>query len=452
MNTFIIETKAFNLKEGVIDIKFDACKFLSYGLAKAIYWKETEYQKEYADILSSRYFPYIKQGLELLQLQKEKPHYQQKREFETYVSAFQNIYRNNIELIVKKIINKDLKRKMENDGKPYHDNFMINGKLHELSSKETDELLESKPWHMPWQKKIKTDRQLLKNLKTVNSANFDKKMYQYIDFLLSSDMMVNLCSDYIQVQSIMTNPKRFKELEQKCQYQLYDFVNAKAVKGLDRDSQYQEGLLALWVAGKNYEARNFARFTTFAKAALHFKFCNLLTFSLADKRKINRIASPMGLTTSSSTFVSSEIDRLSCYAWDLRNREAEKLPEEVGTAIRDTYYGIGNGSLEKILNGKLSKDNFQEIYHELVEFCENETEIIPFSDLFELQSNKRGDMVAGTKEYISDVENFPHLNEEKLQLMDSNDYSEEWEAMRKQNTSDSSWMISSDEPKNNFLF
>jgi hypothetical protein len=91
---------------------------------------------------------------------------------------------------------------------------------------------------------------------------------------------------------------------------------AASISGLDRESQYQEGLLALWQAARDYKALNFARFYKFARVALQHKFSNLLRYSLATKRRANRCLIPIGTASNrSDSFSAQKLDELVCEHW-----------------------------------------------------------------------------------------------------------------------------------------
>lgn len=158
-------------------------------------------------------------------------------------------------------------------------------------------------------------RPLSRGQKDLNAAIFVMRLRHTIQDLASDEHIKKVCSDYAFVKEIVHHPERFSELEQASAPQLGKFMKPR-IRGLDGESQRQEGLLALWVAARDYRAENFSPFAKLAKIALKHKFSNLLRYSLATKRRANRHLVPLGRASYGlDSFASHELDFLTCEHW-----------------------------------------------------------------------------------------------------------------------------------------
>lgn len=192
------------------------------------------------------------------------------------------------------------------------------------------------------------DSKNVRRLKALNDSIFIENVRKYLAHL--SVALDPVCEDYSLVQCVLKDSSRFPELEELCKGPLEYFVRYKKVKGIDEDSQRQEGRLAIWGAAKNYEARGFARFPTMARKALHFKYCNLLRMFAAQKRKVQKFTYTMGSTTNEPSRLMNILDDMAFKEWSRENgrynpeffpfRSYDWEPDEVLVGVQDDYDSV----------------------------------------------------------------------------------------------------------------
>ncbi len=262
---------------------------------------------------------------------------------------------------------------------------------------------------------------LSKDAKETNRSIFMMRMSDTIRLLAGSEHFKGVCEDYELVQEVKNNPDKFCELEKKCMGQLRRF-SANTIKGIDKESQQQEGLLAIWAAAQVYEGRNLARFTTLAKTALNNKFISLIRYSQATKRKANRHLLDLGRASfSKDSFPASLLDRLVYEQWERQQavydaidtgisaKRLKNLSEEEINTLRQAEFS-GRAISPAELNSDLI--NLPPMYKWL--YRNKGFEMGRFDTLARIQQN-------GDPNHLVEVDetNFPHLNEKEIDLSHS---------------------------------
>jgi len=163
----------------------------------------------------------------------------------------------------------------------------------------------------------------------INRMIFNHRLQRRLGGIATSPRIEKTCEDYELVRAVLKDSSRFSELENLCRGPLRHFLEYEKIKILDEESQRQEGLLTIWRAAKNYRADGFARFTTMARKSLHFRFCNLLTYSQADCRRANLKSLPMGGGgDSEDTPLAHEVSGISHKLWKGEQRSQLNVPDE----------------------------------------------------------------------------------------------------------------------------
>ncbi len=163
-----------------------------------------------------------------------------------------------------------------------------------------------------------------------NALIFVMRLRDTINYVTGEERIRKVCGDYATVQEVKADHSRFKELERLCIAPLDYFVNCRRISGIDSESQRQEGLLAIWKAAQSYKATRFARFSSLARKALDFKFKNMLTASMAMKRKANRNLITMGGTVNGQdSFFAHLLDRMALEGWQQQQRVYNALDRNI---------------------------------------------------------------------------------------------------------------------------
>ncbi|MEK6889143.1 MAG: hypothetical protein AABW80_03485 [Nanoarchaeota archaeon] len=277
------------------------------------------------------------------------------------------------------------------------------------------------------------NRPLTASEKEMNSSIFLARFRDALNLLVANPGTKKACEDYGLVCKAREDMDLFPEVVKLCRGSLEDFVQNKHVKGIDRDSQRQEGLLAIWSGVKDYEARNFARFNTFAKGVLHFKFLNLLRFSQADKRRVNRRLVDLGdASGAEDSYFAHLLERFSFEGWE----QQQTIYDAVNSAWENgngrtgelEFAGALNGDegarkvLLTLLHGNPSRQITQaEINADRTTFSKayvkrvGQGKKVRSSIDEEARYDKPGKQDEGgfwkTEKVVVNEENFPHLNE-----------------------------------------
>jgi hypothetical protein len=282
-------------------------------------------------------------------------------------------------------------------------------------------------------------RILTRSEKELNASIFVMKLSHTIQWLVQDKRTRRVIRDFQVIGSLRTDPDRFPRIEKLAAPQLGKFMKS-GIRGIDRESQLQEGRLALWAAARGYEARNFSTFGHFARVALDHKFCNLLRYSLADKRRVNRSLVPIGGNIGDS-YTGSQVDSVSYAHWEAQQSIYDAADEEIGRRIR--HNGLpALGVLRSKLGGDAAAVKlFEMLVHgnpeRTVSGADLNGEVLPGMSPFakwllykknfglkgfEREARFRGDGNDGTfweKLPEADESNFPHLNEGTVEVSDS---------------------------------
>jgi len=250
-----------------------------------------------------------------------------------------------------------------------------------------------------------THRDLVKTRseKETKAMIFSMRLRKIISMLSRSDKVVEVCKQYGLVKKALRDTELFSEIENLCLPQIYRFM-AQRVKGLDSESQRQEGLLAIWSAAQSYEARNFARFTTLANTALKFKFSNLLRYSLATKRRANRNLINSGKIAHQDSIDCATIDNLILKEWERREGVLRTLDERF-REVQDLGERavLDSPPIHQILPSELNSDVLN-----LSRGCRR----LHYKEGISLENFDQTSHV----EKLVDPEGFPHFNEETVYL------------------------------------
>lgn len=192
--------------------------------------------------------------------------------------------------------------------------------------------------------------------KEMNASIFMMRMMNTIRGLGKYGGFKAACKDYEIVSGVRKDTSRFLELEELCKAPLFKFMSDR-INGIDRESQHQEGLLAVWAAAKLYEGRNFARFRTLAKTALKNKFVNLIRYSQATKRRANRHLIPIGnASRNDDSYPATLLDTLSYEEWSKQQTDYDAI----NTGVRRRISHNGLPALE-VIKRKLDGDECAEL-------------------------------------------------------------------------------------------
>ncbi|NQU78846.1 hypothetical protein HQ545_03695 [Candidatus Woesearchaeota archaeon] len=282
------ETTRYTSSDIELHFRFYPHKMSAYGLAKSLHFHGAQKRDKYKDLLVGKFSGYIDEMLDLQSLQSEMPSEEQVRQHSSKVDVFKAVFCANLDNLLEDIFK---------DGGNKSGYTLFDAPLKYVERK-------------------------------TNQAIFNVWMQNTIQSMVNSKAVNAVCEDYALVQDVKHNPGHFGVLEKKCASALYGFVTRKQVLGVDRECQYQEGLLTIWACTQLYEGRNFARFTTMVKKALQFKFLNMLRYSMAYKRKVNRFTSPLGSATNpDESYLARKLDSLTCDAWVSAQRIQDQLPD-----------------------------------------------------------------------------------------------------------------------------
>jgi hypothetical protein len=295
-----------NGKDGK-EIRFYPQKMPAYALAKALHFVgRMDREFLYEHCLISQFSYHINDVFNRMFMTESKPSKKQrqiqKHEHEKRVRAFKDILAANLGPVLRRIFN------IERKG----------GYAFISRANPSAEAFEP--------------RRMTKEEKDANNAIFRHLFQEEISFMANSEAFENACSDYMLIQDVLAEPRRFKEIEALCSWCLWDFARNKNVKGMPFEEQYQEGRLVIWEAAKKYRARGLARFRTMAKKALNNRFVDLLRFSLADIRKMNRKMEYIGLPVGPHEHgLAGALERISYGAWvSSQNGHFQSPPDAEG--------------------------------------------------------------------------------------------------------------------------
>jgi hypothetical protein len=297
---------------------------------------------------------------------------------------------------------------------------------------------------------------LSRDQKKLNADIFVRKLNDTILWLTNAERVSQVVKDYDTIDKLRSQPERFPELEQMAAPQLGTFMKS-TINGIDREAQRQEGLLAVWAAAQAYRAENFASFARFLKVALKNKFCNLLRYSLATKRRANRSLSPMGGGEEGDSYMASKLEKASYAHWVEEQSAYDAIDGEVGRRIRHNGAGV-LGTLKESLNGDAAA---HELFDALLRGTParqvsgadlnndlSMTKPSPFGywlrrkkgfpmAAFEQRARLREDGSYAFSDTLpeADDSNFPHLNEGKVELSGglpsgAERYLKEWERLK----------------------
>jgi len=284
-----VETETrYTVRGRELHFRYQPSKMPSYSLAKAIYYKKAEKPEIHAEILVSRFSDYIDNLLARHDTRSNKPTKQEKEKFKHRAATFKHIVRTNIYNIIEDALE---------DRYPYEysENIYYDGEI---------------------------VRPITRGERAVNNMLFNRNFQLALQGLSSSTGFNKVWDDYTRVQSLLADPKGFDELKEWSDPLIHKWTWDYPIRGVDREDQYQQGLITLWSAAPNYKGKNFARFMTFLKGALRYKFLNMLRFSYADKRRINRDTMALGSATNSAdSYYAHLLDEISCLAWQIAQME-----------------------------------------------------------------------------------------------------------------------------------
>lgn len=227
-------------------------------------------------------------------------------------------------------------------------------------------------------------RELTRADKIANNLKFTREFQNAISGLSRSKGVNAVVDDYVRVQELLVDPNGFGDLAKWCEPVIDRWTYDFSVGGVDREDQHQEGLLTLWAADPKYQGRNFARFHTMLRASLRFKLLNMLRYSYADKRRINRDTLAMGSATNpGDSYYASLLDQFSRDAWKLEqteqnlndnpdpfattplvdmmnvSREFKKARvRQVTTRKKSTWRRDEYGGIEEVWGDEIDQDNF----------------------------------------------------------------------------------------------
>lgn len=265
-------------------------KMSAYGLAKALNAGYAGRRDIYQAFLGEKFLGTIRQTLDLQSLQKRKPTQEEKATYRKRFAAFNTIFQTNLPRIIKSILKNDREPKLS---VPYWEKNEYGGALVQPEPEEEQ----------------------------VNRLIFNIHMQRAIASLAHHPGVLRAIEDYVLVQEVLEDQSRFSELEIMCSYNLWYFVNELGIRRLDKADQYQEGLITIWNCAKTYRGKNFARFPTMVKTALKNKHIDLLRYSLADKRRLNRVAQSIGSVGGDDTEFTHQVDDLTHSAWRLAQQD-----------------------------------------------------------------------------------------------------------------------------------
>lgn len=287
-----------DLEENIV---YDLKKLPAYTLAKAIRYKFTEDVDEYSRNLILKFKKPIRNSIaERFGIQKTKPNRFTKRGYKKQVETFTKVLEASAQKLVHRVIKKGWKENAKiRFTKPEKDSYFIDGsmQIHKLTEGE----------------------------KQINNSLFNYLMQKEIQRLSKDEHMIKVCFDYDLVQEVKQDYSRFNELEKLCAPIIKNWINNYHIRKLDPEDQYQEGLLVVWHCAEKYKAKNFARFSSFVKKGLRNKFINLLRYSIADVRRLNRISENF-VPGSESSIIGAKINRLTYESWAFMQRQ--KISEE----------------------------------------------------------------------------------------------------------------------------
>ncbi|MBI2583183.1 MAG: hypothetical protein HYW25_00820 [Candidatus Aenigmarchaeota archaeon] len=346
--------RGFTLDGREVRDRFYPSRMSAYGLAKSLCVGYVERRDIFEQRLAERFFSYIDETLKLKSLQDRKPTKEERKRYKAFAQAFKAVFQANVESLARSAL-RDNYVDAESYSRPgvcYEFNFGY----------VTVPLADS-------------ERQL-------NSAIFNRRVQNIINRLAESPGFRTVCEDFMLVQELKDDPERFGELERLCIPVLRRFVATHRTREFASNDLYQEGLLVVWRSAQSYEGRNFARFSTMVKAGLHNKFSNLMEYSMADKRRINRVAFRIGSGNPDDSYMAQKCDEAAFRAWDMEQREQRV-----------------NGHFDPFATAPLS-DLFH--LHPRVEY---------FGGGSDSESDCEIEAVSlETNEVVTDA-NFPHLNE-----------------------------------------
>jgi hypothetical protein len=278
---YLEENVRFTVSGKEVRFKLKPAKMSAQGLAKVIVYKMVQRPEVFKSFFMERINGIITDFLGSQQTGSTRPTRVETANFRAEVEIKSRIIFNNLD----KILKDALKRESENPDMQYL------GRM---------------------QKKERTREEM----KQHDEAVFNLRLQRSITGLLMHPGFSAVVADYKLVQEVLKDQRRFPELEKLANSALRKFMTTQRIRYMDEESQRQEGLLAIWVAAQKYEGRNLARFSTLAKVALQNKFCNLIEYFTAHKRRVQKYTSPMGSATDpKESFLARKIEKLAAESW-----------------------------------------------------------------------------------------------------------------------------------------
>ncbi|MCX6707631.1 MAG: hypothetical protein NT001_05840 [Candidatus Woesearchaeota archaeon] len=361
-----------------IKIVRDPFKMSLYGLARSLLYlkhnngsQESERINVYSDIFMSKVYPIIKEELSRRRVLDRKPTKEERAQFKREAELFSTIFRNNLIGII---------RGCRDDKKSQRKYFRTSPSIDSYISR------------------IK----LSEDQKSLNRAIFNSRIQNTVSHLADSPGFSAIMYDYSFVKNVCSDPGRFSELEVLCKAPLHWFMTQERIRYIDEESQYQEGLLAIWACAQKYKGRNFARFSTMARKALHNKFINLLVYYDADARRIMRKTLPAGNPSDpKDSYLARRIDDFVTNRW-VENELAQ---------MNDPDYEYEDYNPFVIPN-PIDRDYLTTDYEVMKMGWEERLELTDTTRWEEVSINNRFDCTLITSK------NFPHLNEFDIETAD----------------------------------
>jgi hypothetical protein len=289
-------------------------KMSAYQIARALAWDKVHKRDVFLDFFMKKTEHLIDYILQRGSLQDKRPTKEQKIAFREKLRICKQVVKNNLEDIIYDLIT------WKSYDEPYDSESYTS--FYEPKVGDFDYM---RPYEIGGEIKILTYDE-----KQHDRAIFNLRLQRSLYHLLHSPGFQAVCDDFKLVQDVLQNPDRFPELEQLAKSPMRHFMTVRRIRYIDWEDQLQEGRVVLWKAAKDYEARNFARFSTMARQCLKNKFSNLIDFFVAHKRRIQKFTYPMGSASTDSYLAKLSAD-ISAELWKQGQRAmlSDDIPEDM---------------------------------------------------------------------------------------------------------------------------
>jgi len=279
----------------------------NYALACALTFNGNITRKDlFRQELAGRYSSLLKQAYDWCHLLDHKPTRDERLQAKKEIAGLQTIVESNLQRLLQKALDKDATWPAPLDHSKKHKYF---GDPYDTGA----------------------DDYYLKQ-KALNPFIFNARMQQSISSLPRHEGVQLVLDDLLLAQAVRDNHSLFAVLEKKQKPVLQGFAYRKKIKEMDIDDQLQHGRMVLLRCAEQYTGKNFARFSSYFRAALQNAYIDLIKYHSADRRKTWKHTILAGdLSSTFDSVAAHQVQRVIAQEWfeEQRERATGFLPDDV---------------------------------------------------------------------------------------------------------------------------